>query len=99
MIFLVSGSCGKALRVGERFCRRNHPALRTPPELFGTGSPEEGDLRSLVLGGKFSVDVVLCVDFMAYCCGYGLKINTIELEDISAILVCQIIPNTKSSLH
>jgi hypothetical protein len=42
---------------GMGFWRRNHPALRAPPELFGTGSPEDGNLRSLAcLGGEFSLD-------------------------------------------
>jgi hypothetical protein len=61
--FSSFSSCGMAWRVGERVFGEG----TTPP----CGHPSKGGEFTLAgLGGEFSVDVVLCVDFMAYCWGH-----------------------------
>jgi hypothetical protein len=81
--FSSFSSCGEAWRVGEWFLEKEPPRPAGTSRIVRDRLSRGGEFTLDGLGGEFSVDVVLCVNFMAYCCGYGLQIWTLEFEDIS----------------
>jgi hypothetical protein len=62
--------CGKDWGVGEWFLDKDPPRPADTSRIVRDRLSRGGEFTLVGLRGEFSVDVVLCVDLMAYCCGH-----------------------------
>jgi hypothetical protein len=100
MIFLVSGRCGKDWGGGERFLEKEPPRPAGTSRIVRDRLSRGGEFTLVSLGGEFSVDVVLCVNFMAYCCGHERDARAIGGNLVLVAHVCwdsSFVRMTKSS--
>ena len=78
--FSSFSSCGKDWGVGERFLEKEPPRPAGTSRIVRDRLSRGGEFTLAGLGGEFSVDVVLCVNFMAYCCGHSYKSGLSNLK-------------------